>query len=223
MTEQATQDYLKTIYEIEDRGEKVSTNELAAHLGITAASVSGMLKKLAQRKLVAHVPYQGVKLTSQGKKIALGVLRQHRLLELFLSKTLGIPWDRVHQEAEQLEHVISKELENRIDAFLGYPKFDPHGSPIPSKSGKIPNINTVSLDRLSKGDCAVIAQVMDHDAKLLQYLDQKGLHPGIEIKVMDIDPFEGPFLLQIGTTKQSVALNAAKNIYVVFTKSKGKK
>jgi len=215
MIEQATEDYLKSIYQIETRGEKVSTNLLATHLGITAASVSGMLKKLAKRKLVTHTPYQGVTLTSDGKRIAIGVLRQHRLLELFLSKTLGIPWDRVHQEAEQLEHVISPELESRIDAFLGYPKFDPHGSPIPTKSGKLPDNKSVSLDSLEKGTRATVAEVFDHDSELLQYLDQKGVYPGKIIEIIEIEPFDGPFVIKIGNKQESIALKAVKNVYVV--------
>jgi len=207
MIEQATEDYLKSIYQIETRGEKVSTNLLATHLGITAASVSGMLKKLAKRKLVTHTPYQGVTLTSDGKRIAIGVLRQHRLLELFLSKTLGIPWDRVHQEAEQLEHVISPELE--------YPKFDPHGSPIPTKSGKLPDNKSVSLDSLEKGTRATVAEVFDHDSELLQYLDQKGVYPGKIIEIIEIEPFDGPFVIKIGNKQESIALKAVKNVYVV--------
>lgn len=215
MNDQAIQDYLKNIYEIECRQVKVTTNELAARLNISAASVSGMLKKLARMKLIDYIPYHGVKLTSAGKKMALSILRQHRLIELFLARTLGIPWDRVHQEAEYLEHVISPELENRIDSYLGHPKFDPHGAPIPQRDGSVKEHESLPLNTLTRGQRARIAEVSDRDPGLLRYLEKKGVFPGSRIEILDKDPYESTMRIKVENTVQFIGTEAAGQVYVV--------
>src|SRR3984885_14725455 len=156
----AIEDYTKAIYALESRdGDAVSTNALAERLGVTAASASGMVKRLDELGLVEHRPYRGVSLTEDGRRVALEVMRHHRLLELYLVQSLGVPWDRVHQEAEVLEHVLSEELEELIAAQLGDPTHDPHGDPIPTRDLRIEEGSTVSLDSLDCGDYGVFARI----------------------------------------------------------------
>src|SRR5437870_1907219 len=158
----AVEDYAKAIYALESRTDgAVSTNALAARLGVTAASASGMVKKLDELGLVTHAPYHGVQLTSKGLRVALEVLRHHRLLELYLAESLGVPWDRVHDEAEVLEHVLSEELEELIAAKLGDPTHDPHGDPIPTRDGRMPDSATVALHALVAGACGRFVRISD--------------------------------------------------------------
>src|ERR1700710_3130405 len=167
----AVQDYAKAIYALELRGgEAVSTNALAERLGVTPASASGMVKRLGELGLVEHQPYRGVSLTEDGRRVALEVMRHHRLLELYLFESLGVPWDRVHKEAEVLEHVLSEELEEVIAAKLGDPTHDPHGDPIPSRELTIEEISTASLQSLQPGARGVFARVSDSDPDMLRYL-----------------------------------------------------
>ena len=195
----AIENYAKAIYAIARRtGGPVSTNDLAERLSVTAASVSAMSKKLADRGLVEHVPYRGVVLTDEGEKVALEVLRHHRLLELYLAEHLGVPWDRVHDEAEALEHVISEDLEARIAAKLGHPTHDPHGDPIPSADLQLAADDTRALDSLQPGDHGTLARVAD-DPEMLRYLSERGIAPGAEIRVVDKQPFGGPLFVHIGS------------------------
>ncbi|HEY5595983.1 MAG TPA: metal-dependent transcriptional regulator, partial [Candidatus Bipolaricaulota bacterium] len=150
---------MKTICELQQRDGKVSTTALAEQLGVSPASVTGMVKKLAEMKLVGHEPYQGVALTKAGSKIALEVIRHHRLVELYLAEALGVPWDQVHEEAEKWEHVLSEELEERIDQALGHPTTDPHGAPIPSRDGKVVRRSSVRLTSLKPGQLAQVVEV----------------------------------------------------------------
>lgn len=208
------EDYLKTIYEVENELGKVATTILARELDITPASATGMIKKLAEMNLVSYTPYRGVILTPEGKKIALTVLRHHRLIELFLVKTLGLSWDEVHAEAEKLEHVLSERLEMKIDAFLGYPSHDPHGAPIPQKDGQTCANPQVRLSELEAGDSAVIAQVKDRDAELLRYIGGLGLFPNVFVQVKAVAPFRGPIALMVGEAECSVGYEVAYQIYV---------
>ena len=194
----AIEDYAKAIYALSRRGGGVvSTNALAERLGVTPASASAMVKKLAERGLAAHVPYKGVELTASGERVALEVLRHHRLLELYLSEHLGVPWDRVHDEAEALEHVISEDLEARIAAKLGHPTHDPHGDPIPSAELVIDEGETHALEALPVGAQGRFVRVSDADATMLRWLHEQGIELGAALEVVDRQPFEGPLTIRI--------------------------
>jgi DtxR family transcriptional regulator, Mn-dependent transcriptional regulator len=195
----AIEDYAKAIYVLETRGdEPVSTNALADRLGVTPGSVSAMIKKLDDADLVTHTPYRGVRLTAAGRRTALEVIRHHRLLELFLAEVLEMPWDRVHQEAEVLEHVLSSELEEIIAAKLGNPTHDPHGDPIPTPDFEIEELETRSLAELEPGDHGVFVRVSDSDSAMLRYLGDRGVTPGAELEVVERQPFGGPLFVRVG-------------------------
>ena len=195
----AVQDYAKAVYELETRaGSAVSTNDLAARLGVTPASVSGMVRKLTDVGIVEHEPYHGVRLTDQGRRVALEVLRHHRLLELFLARELGMSWDRVHAEAEVLEHVLSEELEELIAARLGDPSVDPHGDPIPTAEFEIDERPTRSLDELPAGTAGRFVRVSDSDPEMLRYLADHGITLGARIEVVGRQPFGGPVFVRFG-------------------------
>jgi DtxR family transcriptional regulator, Mn-dependent transcriptional regulator len=195
---EAIQDYAKAIYALQRRaeGQPVATNDLAERLHVTPASVSAMLKKLAERDLVEHVPYRGVLLTPAGERVALEVMRHHRLLELYLAEHLGVPWDRVHQEAEALEHVISEDLEARIAAKLGEPTHDPHGDPIPSVDLEIDEGDARALETLETGATGRFVRVSDSDPEMLRYLDERGVRLGDALEVVDRQPFGGPLTVR---------------------------
>ena len=196
---QAVQDYAKAIYALQRRaGDAVSTTALADRLGVTAASASGMVKRLDELGLVEHEPYHGVWLTEDGRRVALEVMRHHRLLELYLVKSLGVPWDRVHQEAEVLEHVLSEELEELIAAKLGDPTHDPHGDPIPTRDLTIEEGSTTSLQALEVGDQGTFARVSDSDPEMLRFLAERGIAPGDELEVVEKQPFDGPLFVRFG-------------------------
>jgi DtxR family Mn-dependent transcriptional regulator len=167
-------------------------------MGVTPASASGMVKRLAELGLVEHQPYRGVLLTEDGRRVALEVMRHHRLLELYLVQSLGVPWDRVHQEAEVLEHVLSEELEELIAVKLGDPTRDPHGDPIPTRDLRIEESPTQSLDSLEAGASGTFARVSDSDPEMLRFLAQRGISPGDELEVIDKQPFGGPLFVRFG-------------------------
>jgi|SRR5579884_1399776 len=193
------QDYAKAVYALErETGSAVSTNALAERLGVTAASASGMVRKLDELGLVSHVPYRGVRLTEAGRRVALEVLRHHRLLELYLAERLEIPWDRVHAEAEILEHHISEELEEAIAAKLGDPTHDPHGDPIPTRELEIDEPQTRSLQALEIGERGRFVRISDNRPDMLRYLDQRGIRPGDEFAIVDRQPFGGPIFVRFG-------------------------
>jgi DtxR family Mn-dependent transcriptional regulator len=196
----AVQDYAKAIYSLERQADgcAVSTNALAERLGVSAASASSMVKKLDGLGLVEHVPYRGVVLTERGAKVALEVLRHHRLLERYLAEELGVPWDRVHDEAEVLEHVLSEELEELISAKLGHPTIDPHGDPIPTADLEIVEGVTVSMDVLDVGATGRFVRVSDSDPEMLRYLGARGIRPGDTFEVIDKQPFGGPLFARFG-------------------------
>jgi DtxR family Mn-dependent transcriptional regulator len=195
----AIEDYAKAIYTLETRSpEPVSTNALAERLQVTPGSVSAMLKKLADLGLVRHTPYRGVRLTPSGRKVALEVIRHHRLLEAFLSEVLEMPWERVHAEAEVLEHVLSSELEEVIAAKLGNPTHDPHGDPIPTPELAIDEGHTVSLEELAPGASGRFVRISDAEPDMLRYLGDRGVAPGTEFEVVDRQPFGGPLFVRFG-------------------------
>jgi DtxR family transcriptional regulator, Mn-dependent transcriptional regulator len=197
----AVEDYAKSIYALEMRGgEPVSTTALAERLGVTSASASGMVKRLGELGLVEHEPYRGVTLTDGGRRVALEVMRHHRLLELYLVESLGVPWDRVHEEAEVLEHVLSEELEELIAAKLGDPTRDPHGDPIPTRDLTIQEGPTLNLQALERGACGRFARISDSDPDMLRFLAERGIGPGDRFEVVEKQPFEGPLFVRFGET-----------------------
>jgi DtxR family transcriptional regulator, Mn-dependent transcriptional regulator len=201
----SVQDYAKAVYALEVRkGAAVSTNELAERLGVTPGSVSAMVRKLSEVGLVEHEPYRGVRLTSQGRRVALEVLRHHRLLELFLAEELGMPWDRVHAEAEVLEHVLSEELEELIAARLGDPTVDPHGDPIPTVELGVEERPTHSLDELPPGAAGRFVRVSDSDPAMLRYLAEQGVALGDRLEVVDRQPFGGPVFVRFGAREHPI-------------------
>jgi DtxR family Mn-dependent transcriptional regulator len=196
---EAIEDYAKAIYALARRGDgTASTNALAERLGVTPGSVSAMIKKLHERGLVEHVPYRGVALTADGERVALEVLRHHRLLELYLAEHLGVPWDRVHEEAELLEHVLSEDLEGRIAEKLGNPTHDPHGDPIPDVDLHINEGQTRRLADLEPGARGHFVRVSDSEPGMLRYLDERGVRLGDELEVLDRQPFDGPLTVRFG-------------------------
>jgi DtxR family Mn-dependent transcriptional regulator len=212
---QAIEDYAKAIYALERRdSEPVSTNALAERLGVTPASASGMVKRLDELGLVEHQPYRGVSLTEDGRRVALEVMRHHRLLELYLVKSLGVPWDRVHQEAEVLEHVLSEELEELIAAKLGDPKYDPHGDPIPTRELTIEEGTTQTLQSLEPGARATFVRVSDSDPEMLRFLAERGIAPGDRFEVVEKQPFEGPLFVRFGDCTQVLGGALAKAMRV---------
>jgi DtxR family Mn-dependent transcriptional regulator len=197
---EAVEDYAKAIYALQHRcgGEPVSTNDLADRLSVTPGSASAMVKKLAELGLADHVPYRGVSLTDSGERLALEVLRHHRLLETYLAEHLGVPWDRVHEEAEKLEHVLSDYLEGRIAAKLGNPTHDPHGDPIPDASLTIAEGETRALADMQPGESGVFIRVSDSDPEMLRYLATRGIGIGDHLEVLDRQPFDGPLTVRFG-------------------------
>ncbi len=185
----AVEDYLKAIYRLEsEAGEPVTTNALCGWLGVTAPSASGMLKKLDDLRLVVYVPYRGVHLSEAGRRMALGVIRRHRLLETFLTETLGLSWDKVHDEAEALEHALSPELCELIAARLGDPRTDPHGDPIPTRDGRLAEAPSATLGSLGPGQRGRVARVSDRDPRILRYLSERGIALGDILEIRQVHP-----------------------------------
>ena len=201
----AVEDYAKAICVLEERtGGPVTNNAIAERLGVTPASASSMVKKLDGLGLVAHVPYRGVRLTARGRRVALEILRHHRLLERYLVEELGVPWDRVHDEAEVLEHVLSEDLEQRIAAKLGDPDRDPHGDPIPTADFEIAASATRSLAELEIGERGVFTRVSDSDPAKLRYLTERGIAPGMPLELVGEEPFGGPLRVRIGAGEHAL-------------------
>jgi DtxR family Mn-dependent transcriptional regulator len=201
----SVQDYAKAVYALESRGgAAVSTNALADRLGVTPGSASGMVRKLADLGLVQHERYRGVRLTESGRRVALEVMRRHRLIELFLAEALGMPWDRVHAEAEVLEHALSDELERLIAAHLGNPDIDPHGDPIPSADFEIEEPSTRALDELPVGAQGRLVRVSDSDPDKLRYLAEHEISLGDHLEVIDRQPFGGPLFVRFGRVEQPI-------------------
>lgn len=214
---EAAEDYLKAILALQEQNGLAVTSELSRLLNVAPASVSGMLQKLSQMKLVTHRRYQGVKLTPTGRRLAIEVVRHHRLIELYLSEVMGVPWDQVHEEAERLEHAISEKLEERIEEMLGFPTHDPHGAPIPNADGEIAQRPTQPLASLEAAEAVIVAEVDDSDPAFLRYVAELGLFPGVTIAVLKREPFNGPLSLQIDGTEFAIGREAAERIKVAVT------
>ncbi len=205
----AVEDYLKAIYDVGRSEENVTTSALAERLDVSPASVTGMVKKLAGMKLVTHERYYGVTLTTAGRRIAIEVIRHHRLVETYLHEALGVPWDQVHAEAEKWEHVLSEDLEARMDAALGHPTNDPHGAPIPTVTLELVEPDWPPLARLDAGVIAVVAEVSDDDPDLLRYIGGLGLYPGTGFEVISAAPYnDGPVTVRLLDGEQSGAEHA---------------
>ncbi|MHB8644877.1 MAG: metal-dependent transcriptional regulator [Thermomicrobiales bacterium] len=213
---QSEQDYLKAIYHLThgEAREQTGSAALAEWLGFSCASATNMVKKLTERGLVTHSPYHGVALTETGEKVALEVLRHHRLLETYLSERLGMSWEQVHAEADRLEHALSEDLEDRIDAALGHPTTDPHGAPIPTKEGIITAPATQPLATALPGTMVTVTEVADEDAALLTYVADLGLVPGATVEVLRKGPFDGPLHIRIANTEYALGEKVARAIAV---------
>lgn len=205
---QAVEDYAKAIYALEAASADgtASTNALAVRLGVTPASASAMVKRLDALGLVTNVPYHGFRLTEAGNRVALEMLRHHRLLELFLAEELGMPWDRVHDEAEVLEHVLSDELEELIAVKLGEPRWDPHGDPIPTITGEIAEVATQALATMEVGASGRLSRISDADPEVLRYLSDRGIALGDCFEVVGRQPFEGPTFVRFEGAEEAQAL-----------------
>jgi DtxR family Mn-dependent transcriptional regulator len=208
------EDYLKVIFELESADGTAGTNEIATELGIAPASVSGMIRRLAEQGWIAHERYRGVRLTRAGKRAALRTIRRHRVIEAYLTTALGYPWDRVHDEAERLEHAASDELIDRMAAAIGEPSTDPHGAPIPTREGTIAEERFASLATVPVGKRVRIQRVGDRDAEQLRYLAEIGITPGRQVEVIARAPFDGPIDLRVGRVVRSIGPALARQIAV---------
>jgi DtxR family Mn-dependent transcriptional regulator len=214
-TNEGAENYAKAIYHLQGRSdEPVHTSAVAERLGVTPASASAMLKRLAEEGLVDYVPYQGARLTPDGERIALETIRHHRLIELFLAEVLGMPWDRVHEEAEVLEHHISEELEELIAEKLGQPVLDPHGDPIPDRDLAIGADESVALDELEAGQRGTFVRVSDSDASMLRYLAEREIQPGASLVVTGREPFGGPVMVEMAGRTHPLGAELARSMRV---------
>lgn len=215
MFSQSEENYLKAIYHLGNPSQKgVSTSDIANKLDTKASSVSDMIKKLSDKKLVVYKKYYGVNLTKKGKLIAASVVRKHRLWEVFLVDKLNFTWDQVHDVAEQLEHIKSKKLMEELDSFLGFPKTDPHGDPIPDKDGNLQTIEKTLLSNLKKGESGICIGVKDSSSDFLQYLDKQNIKLGDQIKVMDKEAFDESTHIQIANRNMNISKKIAANLYI---------
>ena len=203
------EDYLKAIYDIERGGEAAATNDIAARLGIAAASVSGMIRRLADQGLIKHERYKGTRLTATGRKAALRTIRRHRVIEAYLARALGYPWDSVHEEAERLEHAASDELVDRMARAIGEPHIDPHGAPIPTREGDVDETPLRTLLDVKAGQRCQVVSVEDEDADLLRYVAKLGLRPGAQVSIIERAPFDGPISLRVEPNDGAVQVGPA--------------
>jgi DtxR family Mn-dependent transcriptional regulator len=212
---EAVDDYAKAIYALQrQEGGAVSTSALSERLGVAPSSVTAMVKRLDELHLVRYEPYHGVTLTAAGERVALEVIRHHRLIEAFLADALEMPWDRVHDEAEVLEHYISEDLERRIAEKLGNPSMDPHGDPIPTPDLALAADRTTALERLAVGDVAIFSRVSDSDPEMLRYLAERGIRPGVRLRVTEVQPFGGPVLVEVGGREHALGGTLARKMRV---------
>jgi len=214
MQTQSTEDYVKSIYKLKKEGKSVSTSSLAKHLNIGDGSVTGMVKKLSDKKLIHYKPYQGVELTEAGRRLALKMTRRHRLWEMFLVQFLGYQWDEVHDEAERLEHVTSDELEARIDQALGFPKVDPHGDPIPTVTGELVEHTYKNLTECEAGKNYVIVRVSDESPEVLQYLTKSGLSLNKKVKLIQKIQFDGSVVIKVRSQQMPLSQRLAQSIFI---------
>lgn len=211
----SAEDYLKTIYAIAERGSSPTISGLAERLGVRAASVSGMVRRLADQGLLIHEAYGGVTLTDRGRLSALKTLRRHRVIEAYLVGTLGYSWDRVHAEAEQLEHAASEELIDRMAETLGHPETDPHGAPIPTRNGAVDETVYRRLDELRAGEIGRVIRVINQDVAMLRYFEELDLKPGVGVRVAGRAPFDGPLTLEISGLTRSIGRALAARVLIL--------
>ena len=215
MITHAMEDYLKAIYLLQEGNKgKIATSAIADQMNISAASVTGMIRKLASMGLLNHASYQGVELTEGGEKIAREIIRHHRLLELYLVEIMGFSWDKVHDEADKLEHVISEEFEEKMSEALGNPTTDPHGHAIPAKNGDLRVVPYKALSEVDSGSSVTIRQVNDGTPEMLCYLANLGLVPGVHLHIVAKEPFNGPLRVRIDESEHYVGREVASNIFV---------
>lgn len=213
----AEENYLKTIYQLSDNNnKKINTNAIAEALRTKASSVTDMSKKLSEKGLLDRIPYQGMKLTRKGEKLAVQILRKHRIWEVFMVEKLNFTWDEVHEVAEQLEHIQSDKLIDKLDEYLDFPAFDPHGDPIPDKEGNIVFHTDYKMHMLNPGDVGTVAGVKDTSRPFLQYLEKIGLTPGTDIEMLSVEPFDNSINLKLQASDKEVHVShkTAMNIYV---------
>ena len=210
----SVEDYLKAVYDLERAGEPAATTELASRLGVAPASVTGMVRRLADAGLLTHEPYRGARLTPQGRSAALRTLRRHRVIEAYLVRALGYRWDEVDPDAERLEHAATDELVDRMATAIGEPTSDPHGAPIPSRDGAVDEARYRTLADLEAGVAAEVMQVSDDDPSLLRYLADLAITPGITVSVVERAPFGGPITLRVGETTRAVGPALAERVLV---------
>jgi DtxR family Mn-dependent transcriptional regulator len=215
----AMEDYLKAVYRLQESGGAASTQALSEELNVTGPSVTNMVKRLHEMRLLKYTRYQGVELTEAGEKIALEVIRHHRLLELYLAETLGYSWDEVHDEAEKLEHHMSDDLEARMDSALGYPSHDPHGDPIPSAEGKIVHRDALMLRDAEPLEAMTVSRVSDRDPERLRYLGTLGLFPGAEVTVLERLPFDELLKIGIAGEEYVIGKQLGEAVFVVARRS----
>ncbi|MDW7693236.1 metal-dependent transcriptional regulator [Flammeovirgaceae bacterium SG7u.111] len=209
------ENYIKVIYHLSEKNEAVSTNAIADMLSTKPASVSDMLKKLDSKSLINYIKYKGVTLTEEGKSIALWIIRKHRLWEVFLVEKMKFNWDEVHEVAEQLEHIKSRRLIEQLDWFLEFPKYDPHGDPIPDSEGKVRQLPTLPLSEATMKTDLKVVTVSDSSSEFLQYLDKVGISIGIHIKIVDKIAYDGSLELEIDGKTHLISRQGAQNILVV--------
>lgn len=208
------EDYLKAIYELERSGDAAATNDIAMRLRIAPPSASAMVRRLAEQGLLTHEPYRGARLTDAGRRAALGTIRRHRIIEAYLTRALGYPWDRVHEEAERLEHAASDELIDRMAAAIGEPVTDPHGAPIPTREGRVDERRYRALADLLEGERARVLRVSDDDARMLRYFAELDLRPGVEVVIEKRAPFGGPITVLVGGVPQVVGPGLVAHVWV---------
>lgn len=210
----AVEDYLKTIFKLSERTDRVTPSAVAEAAGVSVPAVTQMVRRLSELKLVRYERRRGIDLTPAGEKVALEMIRHHRLIELYLAEALGYSWDAVDQEAERLEHVISEEFEDRIDRMLGHPTHDPHGAPIPTKDGRLDAPHETVLADLEPGQRARVARVPDRDPAMLRHLGDLGLYPGTPVELVKREPFDGPLRVRIGEDDQIVGIQVARRVWI---------
>jgi len=216
MISPSVEDYLKAIYKLEaqNNAAPVSTGDVARSMDVSPASASKMIKRLGDLDFLTYEAYAGATLTDHGRKVALEVIRHHRLLELYLKEVMGFGWGEIHDEAERLEHHISERFEDRIEEMLGNPTRDPHGHPIPSRDGIVDELPTHTLADLEPGTSAQIDRISDEDADLLHLLEQRGLMPGVAVEVLNARPLEGLLVVAVDGTEQLIGQPVAEKVYV---------
>ena len=214
MAKEQIENYLKNIYKLQSHGGKVTTSSLSGRLKITPASVSEMVRRLAEEGYLTHTPYKGVQLTPEGRKKALRIIRRHRLWELFLVRILKYDWDEIDEEAERLEHITSDRLEQRIDELLGFPDRDPHGDVIPTAEGKVEEKGRAPLSDIGEGKTVVVSRVSDSSPEILQYASKLGIALGKKIRVKDKVEFDGSLRVEVGGKERFISSKLAQNVFV---------